>query len=253
MKPHTSLIVCATPRTGSGLLCDALWNTGLAGRPDEYFCPSDEQEYSKVWGTSIYIDYLNKVIEEGTTPNGIFGLKIMWHHLNDFRERVSKISQFTDIKTHNLFTTLFPNSRYVWITLRDKVCQAVSLYRARKTGFYRWYEEKSQGYKKTLNFDFQAIDQIVHEIYKWERGWKRYFEVLGISPYTIVYERDLEYHIEETVKGIVAYIGVKIPDDFAPHTKYRKQSDELTNHFVRLYRKRAEKLDSQYKFSKTQL
>jgi len=42
MKPHTSLIVCATPRTASGLLCDALWNTGLAGRPEEYFCPSDE-------------------------------------------------------------------------------------------------------------------------------------------------------------------------------------------------------------------
>lgn len=42
IKPHTPLIVCATPGTGSGLLCDALWNTGLAGRPDEYSCPTDE-------------------------------------------------------------------------------------------------------------------------------------------------------------------------------------------------------------------
>lgn len=250
MKPHTSLIVCATPRTGSGLLCDALWNTGLAGRPDEYFCPSDEKEYSKAWGTSTYLDYFNKVIKEGTTPNGIFGLKIMWHHLNDFRERVSKISHYPNIEINNLFTILFPNNRYLWVTRRDKVCQAVSLYRARKTGFYRWYEEKSQEKKKTLKFDYQAIDKLVHEIHRWERGWKRYFEVLGISPYTIVYERDLEYNIEGTVKGIAAYIDVTIPDDFAPNSKYRKQRDEVTEDFVRLYRKRAEKLNSQYKLLK---
>ena len=253
MKPHTSLIVCATPRTGSGLLCDALWNTGFAGRPDEYFCRSDEQEYSKVWGTATYIDYLNKVTEEGTTPNGIFGLKIMWHHLNDFRGRISRIPQFKDIQIRNLFTTLFPNNCYVWITRRDKACQAVSLYRARLTGYYRWYGEKSQEYRRSLKFDFQEIDQIVHEIYKWERGWKRYFKVLGISPYVVVYERDLEYGYGDVVKRILGYIGVTIPDDLAPHTKYRKQSDELTEDFVRLYRKRAEKLNSQYKFSKTLL
>src|SRR6267142_4337583 len=32
-----SYLVCATPRSGSTLLCEALSNTGLAGRPEEYF------------------------------------------------------------------------------------------------------------------------------------------------------------------------------------------------------------------------
>ena len=251
MKPHTSLIVCATPRTGSSLLCDALRNTGLAGRPDEYFCPSDEREYSKVWGTSTYVDYLNKVVEEGTTPNGIFGLKIMWHHLSYFRKKISKIPHFTYIKTYNLFTTLFPDSRYVWIRRRDKVCQAVSLYRARQTGSYRWFQEGSQEKKRTLKFDFRAIDHLVREIQKWESGWKRYFEVLGIPPYTVLYETELEYGHEDAVKGILGYIGVTIPENLAPRTNYRKQSDELTEDFVRLYRKRAEKLNSQYNYSAT--
>src|SRR5205823_4062494 len=37
MLPHTSYLVCATPRSGSTLLCEALNNTGLAGHPQEYF------------------------------------------------------------------------------------------------------------------------------------------------------------------------------------------------------------------------
>ena len=32
-----SFLICSTPRSGSTLLCEALRNTGLAGRPEEYF------------------------------------------------------------------------------------------------------------------------------------------------------------------------------------------------------------------------
>jgi len=52
MKPHTVFIVWATRRSGSGLLCEALWNTGLAGRPDEYFLPGIEKKNSEILGTS---------------------------------------------------------------------------------------------------------------------------------------------------------------------------------------------------------
>ena len=37
MQPTLSYMICATPRSGSTLLCKALQNTGLAGKPDEYF------------------------------------------------------------------------------------------------------------------------------------------------------------------------------------------------------------------------
>jgi trehalose 2-sulfotransferase len=32
-----SYLVCATPRSGSTLLCEGLKATGVAGRPEEYF------------------------------------------------------------------------------------------------------------------------------------------------------------------------------------------------------------------------
>src|SRR5690349_2818921 len=37
MQPDSSYLVCATPRSGSTLVCHALEETGVAGRPEEYF------------------------------------------------------------------------------------------------------------------------------------------------------------------------------------------------------------------------
>ena len=37
MAPKASYLICATPRSGSTLLCDALEGTGIAGRPEEHF------------------------------------------------------------------------------------------------------------------------------------------------------------------------------------------------------------------------
>src|ERR671929_206844 len=36
-SPRLTYLVCATPRSGSTLLCDVLTRTGVAGRPQEYW------------------------------------------------------------------------------------------------------------------------------------------------------------------------------------------------------------------------
>ncbi len=52
MAPTHPYFVCATPRSGSTLFCEALAETGVAGRPAEYFealrgtdLPRQPQEY----------------------------------------------------------------------------------------------------------------------------------------------------------------------------------------------------------------
>ena len=37
VEPGASYLICATPRSGSTMLCDALEGTGIAGRPEEHF------------------------------------------------------------------------------------------------------------------------------------------------------------------------------------------------------------------------
>src|SRR3954454_17102557 len=52
LRPRRAYIVCATPRSGSTLLCEMLVNTGVAGRPAEHIeslrllgRPSEPREY----------------------------------------------------------------------------------------------------------------------------------------------------------------------------------------------------------------
>jgi len=58
VTPHTSYLICATPRSGSFLLCETLKDTGLAGNPEEYFWRDDEPAWTARWGTETYLDYL---------------------------------------------------------------------------------------------------------------------------------------------------------------------------------------------------
>src|SRR5919206_408785 len=116
---RSAYLVCATPRSGSTLLCEGLKATGVAGRPEEYFeavaatgrprRPEDylrglhdpevhalvaaagEPEppaYSSLAGLHGYAEHLERVRRWGTTPNGVFGAKLMWDHLAELRARV---------------------------------------------------------------------------------------------------------------------------------------------------------------------
>jgi len=235
MKPHTSYTVCGTPRSGSGLLCEVLWKTGLAGRPDEYFLRKYVEKYSEIWRASTSYEYLNKIIEEGTTGNGVFGIKIMWDQVGYFREKVLRIPQYMHLQTPDLMGCIFPNLHYIRITRRDKVRQAVSFYKAKKTGIYNWHEGEPTQYLETLEFNFKAIDRLIHNLCDWDSSWQNYFEALKISPFNVVYEDDLEHGYEGVIKRILTYLGVNIPDGLTIQAKRRKQSDEHSERFVRLY------------------
>src|SRR3982074_582397 len=118
VTPILCSLVCATPRSGSTLLCQALDQTGVAGHPQEYFealrqsgLPRRPHEYfdpdrhaniverlafrempdgvarpSALWHPETYDRYLAWALHEGTTPNGVFGAKLMWGYLGDFAE-----------------------------------------------------------------------------------------------------------------------------------------------------------------------
>ena len=170
MPPLRSYLVCATPRSGSTLLCHLLAQTGLAGRPEEYFealrhsgLPRRPAEYfdperhaniierlafrempdgaqprpNPLWRPESYDRYLDWALEEGTTPNGVFGAKLMWGYLGDFADLLRGIEGNAGLPIPELLERSFPDLRYVQITRRDKVRQAVSLWKAVQTQAWR--------------------------------------------------------------------------------------------------------------------
>ena len=212
MPPLRSYLVCATPRSGSTLLCHLLAQTGLAGRPEEYFealrhsgIPRRPAEYfdperhaniierlafrempdgeqprpNPLWRPESYDRYLDWVLEEGTTPNGVFGAKLMWGYLGDFADLLRGIEGNAGLPIPALLDRSFPDLRYVQITRRDKVRQAVSLWKAVQT--QAWRAGAGGGERVEPVFSFRAINFLVRQLTAHDASWDAYFLGLGAA------------------------------------------------------------------------
>lgn len=236
MHPQLSYLICATHRTGSTLLCELLKSTGLAGQPEEFFWSGYEQIWMTRWGTASYAEYLLETLRRTTTPNGVFGAKIMWAYLDDFLERVRQIPAYADLPAAELLSGLFPNLSYICITRRDKVRQAVSLWKAVQTEVWQKSIDGSPLPLKRAVYDFHAIDYWLEVILWQEASWQEFFAALGISPLTIVYEDFIDSY-ESTTTDILWYLGIAGPGEFslAPpslHQQADKQSEEWVERFI---------------------
>src|SRR6476619_3763438 len=159
-KVTKSLLVCATPRSGSTLLCALLDGTRVAGRPQEFFerlghsgLPRQPREYFEGVedpkllellaptdpGTPDPGDPIPQALEEGTTPNGVFAAKLMWTHLLDLAGRLGRPADAA------LLAGRLRGPRYAHVTRRDKVARAVSLWRGVQTCAWRGGEATENG------------------------------------------------------------------------------------------------------------
>ena len=224
MQPRCSFLICATPHNGSTLLCEALRNTGLAGWPEEYFedlrhtsIAEQLAEYSQFVheptfpiqpGVDNFIEYLARVLIVGTSPNGVFGAKILWSYFDDFLCGLRQIPSYKEMPVRELLPTVFPNLHYIWITRRNKVQQAISFWQAfqRRT----WHFNGSS--PRDLVFNFEVIDHLLQQIMADELDWLRYFDVCGIEPFTVVYE-DLVDAYEDTIRNVLEHLQIAVPHD----------------------------------------
>ena len=76
MKPTKSYIIWTSQRTGSTVLCKLLEGTGIAGRPDEWLHEYETYDLLAKYGLPDPPSLQQKLWELGTTPNGVFGLKV---------------------------------------------------------------------------------------------------------------------------------------------------------------------------------
>ncbi|MGD9736318.1 MAG: Stf0 family sulfotransferase [Solirubrobacterales bacterium] len=183
MTPERSYLVCATPRSGSTLVCHALEETGVAGHPEEYFealrhsgRPRRPEEYflgvedqsirdhlgersigseppprSPLWSRAAYDRYLEWAMEAGTTANGVFGAKLMWGYFGEFVSLVRNIPEYRDLPLAELLPAVFPDLTFVRVVRANKVRQAVSLWKAVQTA--NWREDRASASAGTVEAD----------------------------------------------------------------------------------------------------
>src|SRR4051812_12974699 len=266
MKPRLSYLVCATPRSGSTLLCHLLDQTGVAGHPEEYFedlrhsgRPRRPHEYfdperhaniierlafrempdgperppSPLWTPETYDQYLAWALEQGTTPNGVFGAKLMWGYLGDFATLLRGIEGRAGLRVPVLLDRAFPGLRYVQITREDKVRQAVSLWRAVQTQAWRRDPGSEGGARAEPVFSFRAINYLVRQLTAHDASWDAYFLGLGIEPLKVTHE-ELAEHPAPVVHRVLDHLAIDAPTPLDLGTpRLEAQTDELSEDWVR--------------------
>jgi len=238
--PERSYMICASPRTGSYLLSEGLAATGLAGRPTEFLSPSFQLYWSERWSPSTYPDYLERVVAAGTTPNGVFGLKVHSSQLSHFLCQATGCARLPLRDQAAVVEDWLPGVRYVWLRRRDRVRQAVSYARALQTHVW-WHGEPAPApygdpIPGTQRFDFALIERCVESL-GWENaGWASYFRANGIDPLELYYE-DVAADRPAAVGQVLEYLD--LPPDAAarlPASRFQRQADAVSESWTQRYR-----------------
>jgi trehalose 2-sulfotransferase len=176
-------LICATPRTGSALLCGLLDSAGVAGHPESYFRCQGEQERAARWGivnpsdgTFSYADYVRASIAEGSTSNGVFAARIMWGTLDEVVAKLTLVYPDLAGSDADLLNEAFGRTRFVYLRRGDVVAQSVSLLRAEQTNV--WHEGTAQDRRepeREPRFAFDQIHERVRMIEEHNTAWREWF------------------------------------------------------------------------------
>jgi LPS sulfotransferase NodH len=237
VRPHTSYVICATSRSGSTLLCDRLMATGFAGRPEEYFNARPRAALGHPvwsgWDRADMAAYVGWILDLGTTPNGVFGVKLTPSALEALLVRLRADRQDPDMSDGELLGMSFPGLRFLWITRRDKVRQAISAYRALQSD--TWIERTGTAHRaEEPSYSFVLIDEQVGAIVQDEAAWSHFFTANGIRPHTVVYE-DLVADTEDEVNAVLRWLGIDCDLSGLRAAGLSKQADRLTNLWEQRY------------------
>lgn len=274
-------LVCATPRSGSTLLCEMLRETGVAGQPLEHFeelrhssLPRQPAEYFDEVKSPRILELLapvkagtpsaeapqawwTRMLDQGATENGVWGGKLMWGHVEDFTSRARELPGLANADLDVVLRTLLDNPQMIFVTRRDKVAQALSLWRAVQTQSWRSAavagaggssgrsgssgQSGSSGWSGSnlgsVVYNFDAIDHLVSQLERDERAWIDWFARTRRRPVEVSYE-ELDVSLTDTVARVLSTLG--LPDTPVPRPPLARQRDRLSTAWsARYLRERA--------------
>lgn len=248
MNLKKTYIICSTMRSGSTLLCDLLTNTKLAGQPQEFFLPKWEKK-SK-FDTTNYPEYLQKMLESFASFNGVSGVKLMWSNCEDVIRRLHKSCESSSKSDLELLKEIFPDLKFIFISRRSKVRQAISLARSVKTKQWNKYQDSQNPRKVSFNrygntsnsqknpypyISPGALEVYLSHIEKDESAWFEFFRNNNIEPQIIIYE-ELAQNKQKNIVAFLKFLEIPVPESINLDSFLKKQADFYTELLVIQYR-----------------
>ena len=233
--PGLTYLVCATHRSGSNLLCQMLWHTGLAGYPQEAFSPTRmgpiAAELSLPADPAVdFPGYVRSLMAARQTPNGVFGAKMMWKHLAPF----CAAFHGNPARPWETLLSALPDLRCVWMRRHDALRQAISLVKAKQTKVFNSLQIAGDDPRRLppVAYDYDSINKEYLRFVDEDRLWETFFHDSGITPVVLTYE-DFVASFDRHIRDILRHLGQSIPDDFrCPGTSYTRQSDATNDEWA---------------------
>lgn len=226
-----SYLIAATPRTGSTLLCRGLWDTGLVGAPKEYFNPTQLRDWEvrlgsrgarllhrplrgpalslvarRGWTLERFRGHWQRVRLRRSGDTGWCGLKLQRQHRDRF---------FGGIDLEDLLGEL----RWIRISRRDRLAQAVSWSRARRSGSWASHQRR----RLPSAYSERHIEACLGELEAQEAAWDA--ELAGREVLSLVYE-DLVAEWPRGLRAVLRWLAVPGSDVVAlPEPALARQAD----------------------------
>ncbi len=247
MKIRKSYVICACPRSGSTLLADGLRGTRVAGNPEEWFAPlatpdntwlrnvRDIDEFRRhqlaFHSAPTDSEYIERISRFGCTPNGVFGLKLHVGQIGHAKQRLRGHLRDGHSPFDVLLRNTFPDLSFIWIRRRDKVAQAISLYRAIRSGEFkriRGAPRRANGSAAELALDLNEVYRYAEILTGEDAAWEALFTRFRLDPLVVYYE-DFALSYAATIERALRFIDVDaaLPNPLEPNLE--RQADAMSD------------------------
>jgi LPS sulfotransferase NodH len=247
VTPQRVVVIAATARSGSTLLGAGLATTGVLGDAKEHFNQRILHDRRREWGapritmrghagrlrrrlsgdrtwtsTSRFTRrsmarYLDRLAEDRTGPTGVLSCKTMW-------------TQYQPVLLSTGLSAGYWGVPVDWVRIGrvDRVRQAVSIVRAKQTGLWTAAHNAANSVHAAPTYDAPHIARNAAAIARDEASWDRYFDGLGVEPFTVTYEQ-LDADYDGTMASVLSHLGVDTP---VPPRQLKRQSDAINDEWV---------------------
>ena len=165
------------------------------------------------------LPYLKRIAEDTSTPNGVFGVKVM----------VDMLGRFGVYDAWDEIVRRY-DPQLVYLRRRDRLSQAISRYRAAYNK--QWQLQPGESLAPAPPFDAAEIRREQKHFYRLEGAWHREFRRVRVSPVEIWYE-DIQKDPKAAVAGICRLVGVPSPQVDPASCPLVVQRDLLTQFWAR--------------------
>lgn len=207
--------------------------------------------WSDEWGIARrgpYGRYVRHALNYGTSDHGVFAAKLHWYQLAWFVDKLRELPSGgrLELDDGELIASWIPNPRYIHLSRRDRAQQAISHFRAGRTGVWFVRTDEPAGERPVQPVvdesppsaaEWQHIRWLEDHLGGHDDNWRAFFAAHRIVPLEVEYE-DFVADFQGTLAAVIEFVGagsVRVATTVQP--RLARQADDLSQEWLAHYLK----------------